>query len=164
MWITGIIFLRNNIDQYVVKADRTPKAFASLIPPAALRLRAPPVHVATGGHGPRSANPLFQLCKEIIEMGKSPSINRLSSIILIFCTKIRRTSEFWNVRGCAQNAKWVVAKCKSEKFVTFHKWKVHKMMVYDTPRGPEGVISNPNTWFWWYISRSKPAIYAILLV
>ena len=33
------------------------EAFAALIPPTALRLRAPPVHVATGGHGPLGEHP-----------------------------------------------------------------------------------------------------------
>ena len=35
----------------------SPDAFASLIPPTALRLWAPPVHAATGGHGLRAEGP-----------------------------------------------------------------------------------------------------------
>ena len=34
-----------------------PEIFASLIPPAALRLRAPPIHVAMGGHRSRKGQP-----------------------------------------------------------------------------------------------------------
>ena len=39
-------------------------AFASLIPPTALRLWAPPVHVATGGHGPRRRQPVASAAKK----------------------------------------------------------------------------------------------------